>query len=426
MALFCKDTVFCRLTIEVRYRSISTFAGPDLRAARGRAATPAAAYAPAGAAGSAARQPRHPNLQRRGAPCCRELKGVKGVSMHSYAAAMLIMKQMQVAADAAQRCQCTSPSSASAMSACGLYLLMKRTRLGCLQGQNGSGLASAMAGAPPGGPAAFRSLSHETTIVCESPCPTHCPYPHVCKLSYSVWTVYDFRLSSCCVTCPSAGLDGGGTDSPGADQIRDPFAASFGNFQPPGVLPEQRGFSGHAGGATPFAGLQHPPQQPPQQSPQQQQPQQRPQAAAPPQPVQGGPALRVATRPPLGPSRMAASGSSGGGGGHSRAGSFSKSLDILAAKLGLSGPIGPNGQPVFAGEQPQQQAQQQPRPPQQRSDWTFNNMAWNLPAQQGQPRLPPQQQVECLTLFKLYFTVQRYTEQCLLQMALKAAYVAVM
>lgn len=47
-----------------------------------------------------------------------------------------------------------------------------------------------------------------------------------------------------------AGLDGGGTDSPGADQVRDPFAASVGKFQPPGTLPEQRGYSGEVIGSS--------------------------------------------------------------------------------------------------------------------------------------------------------------------------------
>ena len=195
-----------------------------------------------------------------------------------------------------------------------------------------------------------------------------------------------------------SGLDGGGTDSPGAAQVRDPFAASFGNFHPPGTLPEQRGYSGHAGGALPFANLaaaQNPQQQ---QQAQQQAPLRQPAAAAAAQqqaapPGQG---LQVATsRPPAGPSRMAAAAGSNGSGGHRRAGSFSESLDILAAKLGLSGPIGPNGQPVFAGmPQPQQPAQpQQQQSPHQRSDWTFNNIAWNVPAQQSaQPAYVQQQQ----------------------------------
>ena len=205
----------------------------------------------------------------------------------------------------------------------------------------------------------------------------------------------------------ASGLDGGGTDSPGAAQVRDPFAASFGNFQPPGTLPEQRGFSGHAGGALPFANLaaaQYPQQQQPQQTAalqqqaQQQQPLRQPAgtAAVQQQAAHPGQGLQVATsRPPAGPSRMAAAAGSNGS-GHRRAGSFSESLDILAAKLGLSGPIGPNGQPVFAGMpqlQPQQPAQQQQQSPQQRSDWTFNNIAWNVPAQQtAQPAYLQQRQ----------------------------------
>jgi hypothetical protein len=202
---------------------------------------------------------------------------------------------------------------------------------------------------------------------------------------------------------PVSGLDGGGTDSPGAAQVRDPFAASFGNFHPPGTLPEQRGYSGHAGGALPFANLAA--AQNPQQQQQQQAPLRQPaaMAAAQQQAAHPGQGLQVATsRPPAGPSRMAAA---AGSGGHRRAGSFSESLDILAAKLGLSGPIGPNGQPVFAGmPQPQQPAQpQQQQSPHQRSDWTFNNIAWNVPAQQSaqpvylqQQQQQQEQQVACM------------------------------
>jgi len=108
---------------------------------------------------------------------------------------------------------------------------------------------------------------------------------------------------------------------------------------------------------------------------------------------QPGAGLRpVATRPPPGPSRP---GGAGGGRSHERTGSFSESLDILAARLGLSGPMGHNGQPTLAGApQPPRPPPLQPPPEQaRRSDWTFNNMAWNLPPQPGMPANPasPQQ-----------------------------------
>jgi hypothetical protein len=256
-----------------------------------------------------------------------------------------------------------------------------------------------MAGAPPGGPAAFRSLSHETTIVCE--CQPLLITDRQHHVASDLLTLNSTKHVDMKFACPAAGLDGGGTDSPGAAQVRDPFAASFGNFHPPGMLPEQRGYSGHAGGATPFANLaaaQYSPQQQQQQLLPLQQPAQQPpplrqpaaMAAAQQHPAQPGQGLQVATsRPPAGPSRMAAAVGSNGSSGHNRAGSFSESLDILAAKLGLSGPIGPNGQPVFAN---MVQPQQQSRPPPQRADWTFNNIAWNVPAQQQQLQPPQSQQ----------------------------------
>ncbi len=178
--------------------------------------------------------------------------------------------------------------------------------------------------------------------------------------------------------------------------MRDPFAASFGGFEPPSSMPEQRGFSGYGSGATPFAalsstggggggpgpydgggGVAGPSAA----------------SAAPGGQWQPGAGLRpVATRPPPGPSRP---GGAGSGRSHERTGSFSESLDILAARLGLSGPMGHNGQPTLAGApQPPRPPPLQPPPEQAwRSDWTFNNMAWNLPPQPGMPANPasPQQ-----------------------------------
>ena len=164
--------------------------------------------------------------------------------------------------------------------------------------------------------------------------------------------------------------------------MRDPFAASFVGFDLQSAhVPEQRGYSNNSGGDNPFAGLS---------------------SHAGDMPGSAGssprPGLRVATKPPLGPSRFGGQ-ANGGGAGHNRAGSFSESLDMLAAKLGLSGPIGPNGQPVLAGgvaaaaaqlqqaQAAQAQGQQQPL----QREWTVTDMAWNLPAHPAQAPLQQQQ-----------------------------------
>jgi len=138
--------------------------------------------------------------------------------------------------------------------------------------------------------------------------------------------------------------------------IRDPFAASFAGFTPTMRLPEQRGFSNNGGGDNPFASLaqQYPP-------PQQQMHQ--------PLGADGG-QLNVFSH--LGPAAEA-------GPSHQRRGSFSESLDVLAQKLGLSGPMGPAGRPQqLPGQGPLfQNASNTSSQDSQGTELTVTNMAWD-------------------------------------------------
>lgn len=108
-------------------------------------------------------------------------------------------------------------------------------------------------------------------------------------------------------------LDGDGRGSASSAAIRDPFATSFGEFTPSMQhLPQQQGYSYNGGGDNPFASLSS-------------------MAPSPPYP-HGDPGRQV-------PSGVAPGGEDAAGRGHRRGGSFLASLDTLALKLGLSGPM---------------------------------------------------------------------------------------